>query len=612
MLRTPARPQLPPLATPMSPSAGSESDDELSLKASNLSLQTPTASVPPRPAAAPAVPSRAPELPGSPRSPPTKRASYFGAGEPNPTSPTTPGANNKRASRVPPIPGSIPSTPAAAPAQTRAPPPPPPSQPSLSRSSTGDARVLPSPEHAEPEEESEEEITEYEGDYDTDIASAAPHKDALKAHARDSSLEDATSVKSPISSPSGAPPPLPPMTAPRGVPPPLPSQPPPNARQSVDTPRAAPPPPPPAKEPVYEDDDDDDDDEYDPYKYTGSRSGVPIPGVTRTLTQRTEEDIYSASPPRSQPPPPQERAAPPPPPRDPMLPPPMNRNTSKQSMDVQRTQSSVRRSTELGRMSMDHGFMAMDIDLGESTEWWTKPNGVPPVFQNRTDILHETEESTSSKRGGKTTITKDLYVLFPDYSQTIVTVRFDSQAVSDASFEQRHEQPPSRLRQDQLEQSHERFGSKLISAVSAKKDTVVGDGTTQGLIHELLKPFTDALLPVGTRAYGALVYANMANASVTQNDEIRPGDIISVRNGKFQGKHGSMHTKYTAEVGSGVGHVGIVAEWDGTKKKLRAWEQGRESKKVRLESFKLDDLRSGEVKIWRVMPRSWVGWEGSN
>jgi hypothetical protein len=56
----------------------------------------------------------------------------------------------------------------------------------------------------------------------------------------------------------------------------------------------------------------------------------------------------------------------------------------------------------------------------------------------------------------------------------------------------------------------------------------------------------------------------------------------------------------------------VVAEWDGPKKKVRAWEQGRESKKVKLESFKLDDLRSGEVKIWRVMPRSWVGWEGEN
>lgn len=68
-----------------------------------------------------------------------------------------------------------------------------------------------------------------------------------------------------------------------------------------------------------------------------------------------------------------------------------------------------------------------------------------------------------------------------------------------------------------------------------------------------------------------------------------------------------MHSKYSVEVGK-TDHVGVVIEWDGTKKKVRAWEQGRESKKVKLESFKFGDLRSGEVKVWRVMARNWVGW----
>jgi len=266
---------------------------------------------------------------------------------------------------------------------------------------------------------------------------------------------------------------------------------------------------------------------------------------------------------------------------------------------------------ELGRMSMDSGFVANDVDLGQSTYWWAQPKGTPPIFQGRKDILFETEESTSSKRGGKTTVTKDLYVLYQDYSQTIITAQFDAQDPADFKLEQRHEPPPSRLRQDQLEEAHEQFGRRIIEGVSSKKETVVGDGTPQGLVKELLKPLTDALLPVGTRSYGALVYGNLANASTTTNDEIRPGDIITLRNTKFQGKHGPMHAKYSMEVGK-PDHVGIVAEWDGTKKKVRAWEQGRESKKVKLESFKLDDLRSGEVKIWRVMPRSWVGWQGQN
>jgi hypothetical protein len=260
-------------------------------------------------------------------------------------------------------------------------------------------------------------------------------------------------------------------------------------------------------------------------------------------------------------------------------------------------------------MSMDSGFVANDVDLGRNTFWWTQPRTLPPPFQGKKDILVEAEESTSSTQDGQPSLVKDIYVLFQDYSQTIVRAQFNAQDPADIKLDQRHEPPPSRLRQDQLEEAHEQFGRRIYDAVSAKRETVVGDGSPHGLVQELLRPFPDALPPVGTRAYGAVVYGNLANASTQQNDEIRPGDILTLRNAKFQGKHGAMHAKYSMEVGK-PDHVAVVAEWDGTKKKVRAWEQGRESKKVRLESFKLDDLRSGEVKVWRVMPRSWVGWAG--
>jgi hypothetical protein len=263
---------------------------------------------------------------------------------------------------------------------------------------------------------------------------------------------------------------------------------------------------------------------------------------------------------------------------------------------------------DVGRPSVDQGHIAMDLDLAEGTLWWAQPDTPPPVLQNRQDILLEIEESTSSKRGGKSTVTKDVYVLFRDYSQTVITVNYDARNPADAVLEQRHEQPPPLPRQDQLESAHLQIGTRVTEGVNAIQNTTVPDGTPFGLVKHLLSPLTDALRPVGNRAYGALVYSNMANASVQQTDEIRPGDIVSFRNARFQGHRGTMHQKYSAEVGK-PDHVGIVVDWDGTKKKIRAWEQGRESKKVKVESFKLNDLRSGECKVWRVMPRSWVGWD---
>lgn len=499
---------------------------------------------------------------------------------------------NRRNSR-PPVPGSAPVPP---PAHSRPPPPPPPG--GSSREMKADGPPAPAVPTRPPQagEEENEENTEYEGDYDTDIASSVPHKDALKAHARDSSLED----NGPQSPATDAPPiqarAVPAASAPRAIPPPIPTQAPPESgtRRSVDVPRAAPPPPPSAKEapsPRI-------DDEYNAHNQSMSAAGG-FGSSYGHKTPKIEEEAYVPGSPSAASPP--ERRAPPAAPGA--------RAPHRQSLEVGRTSMSGRRSIDIARPSMESGFIANDIELAVQSGWWKQANQVPPVLQGRRDIYFECEESATTNKGSRTTITREIFVLFQDYSQTVLTVRYDPYKASDVELEQRHEPPPRALRQDQMEEFHELFGRRISEGASSKKDTIVGDGTPQGLVAELLRPFKEALRPVGTRAYGAVVYSNMGNASTQQHDVIRPGDIMSVRNAKFQGKHGPMHAKYSAEVGK-PDHVGVVAEWDGTKKKVRVWEQGRESKKVKLESFKLDDLRSGEVKIWRVVPRSWVGWNG--
>ncbi|KAI9842800.1 MAG: hypothetical protein M1837_006903 [Sclerophora amabilis] len=607
---TESRPLPPPPPVPMSPSAGSESDDEMSLHAKRLSLKTSTTdeSLPDTTAQRPVSSSDPPNIPSRPGNTAPLSPSANSSSDPveltssslqSATSPT-----NKRSSRAPPIPGTSPMIPP--PSQARPPPPPPPTAAPPSRKSTSDSRPMTSPKQPA-HDESDVEVTEYEGDYDTDIAPGATHKDALKAHSKEPTAEphseaDAQPGRSPRSAVNSQVPPIPQAAASRPVPPPPPppTQPPKGSKHSMDMPRAAPPPVPPTKKQT-------EDDEYDPFRYAPPNIPTFNPP---TNADEEEGDLYSASP-RSQ----QPRATPPAPPGN-NAPGYMSTQTSarpqpRQSLDVQRTASGPRRSMEQGRPSGEHGHIAMHADLGEGSQWWTQPKSLPPTFQNRKDILHEFEESKSSGPSGQPLISKEVYILFHDYSQTIVTATFDPRNIIDVNLEQRQEPPPQRLRQDQLEDAHIRFGQKISEEAASKQNAVVGDGNPQSLVLELLRPFADALLPVGTRAYGAAVYANLANASVQQNDEIRPGDIISFRNAKFQGHRGTMHQKYSAEVGK-PDHVGVVVDWDGTKKKVRAWEQGRESKKVKMESFKLGDLRSGEVKIWRVMARGWVGWGGQN
>ena len=256
--------------------------------------------------------------------------------------------------------------------------------------------------------------------------------------------------------------------------------------------------------------------------------------------------------------------------------------------------------------------MAADIDLYQDRGWWARPSQPPSVIQNRRDVIYEVDESSASRRGGKTVITKDVYILYMDYSQTVISVQFESTEPENvAKLEQKHEPPPRIPRQDQLEEAHQQLGVRVAEFAKTKEGAIVGDGTSQALPLELISMVTGALPAVGNRSFGALVYANLANATVQQHDEIRSGDIITFRNTKFGGHRGPMKSKYSHDIGK-PDHVGVVVDWDGTKKKVRAWEQGRESKKVKIESFKFGDLKSGEIRVWRLMSRAWVGWDGNN
>ena len=589
-------PPPPPAPAPTSPGPGSESDDEMSSYAKRSSTEASGVETPlPVRAAAPPVPGSRELPPRPPQSPEDKRSSYFSGSEP------TSATSDRRSNRAPPpLPAGSPVT------SPRPPPPPPPTQAPPSRNSTMD--VL-----------DDERGSDYDGDYDTDIASSAKHKDALKAgHIREASLTDSTFADdTPTSSPNVTPQ----APAPRAVPPLPPQVAPPKTRQSMDRP---PPPIPPAR-------DLPPDDDYDPYRYPDTNRAVPpVPNATPSTappippSQEPEDmredssadDLYAppSPPPRSTdrpvPLPPQERAAPAPP----QQPPPPAQAPPRASSDLHKSPALGRRSMEQGRPSGEHGQIASDLDLSQDTPWWTAAQPLPPVLQNRNgvDVLSECEETSKSKRGGRKEITKDIYILYMDYSQTVISARYDSQDPAEVHLEQRHEPPPPKLRQDQLEAAWQRFGTGIADGAAplgnSRKDSVVSDGLPHSLPLELIKAQQTALLPVGTRAYGALVYANLANASTMQFDEIRRGDIITVRNAKFEGHHGAMKTKYRTDYGPS--HVAVVEEWDGTKRAVKAWEQGRERKGgVRSEKFRLGDLRSGEVRVWRVVGRDWVGWD---
>ncbi|KAK9389829.1 hypothetical protein V1515DRAFT_549535 [Lipomyces mesembrius] len=393
----------------------------------------------------------------------------------------------------------------------------------------------------------------------------------------------------------------------------------------------------------YEADDDTDlnvsstqefDSAYAQYpKYTTTNDPAPAPSTPQSVPP----SHAAPPPPRSYalqpPPPPPTHYAPPPmspaqyaPPPPAHVSPPVptspaasytDRRPSiegRLSMDPRRS-AEVRRSLDRSRPSMDimggGTYMASDIDLGEKSGWWSAPESVPPSLLSRTrDLSFEVDERLHSRRG-RGIITRVIYVLYYDYSQTVITVQFERENPSRVKFEQRHAPPPPPLRRDQLEDVYARFGVKIKDLAVESLGKNVGDGSPFGYVRAVVSRLPDALQSAGTRSHGAIVYSNLANASVTQVDEIKPGDIISFRNGKFQGHKGGLHQKYSLEVGK-PDHCAIVQEWDGTKRKIKVLEQPKEKGRVRAESYRLGDLKSGEVMVFRVVGRDYVGWVGDD
>lgn len=279
---------------------------------------------------------------------------------------------------------------------------------------------------------------------------------------------------------------------------------------------------------------------------------------------------------------------------------------------------------------------AVEFDLQSGTQWWLASGGIPPAVAARKDVLYEVEESEIWKRGGRNYVVRDIYVLFPDYSQTIVTVEFNRDN-GYVSFQQRVEAPPPFLRQDQLEAVYGDYGLRIAEVSQQMAGQSMAPGT---FVPSVLNKVGSGLLPpVGNRSYGAVLYQNLANASERHYDEIRRGDIVVFRGARFQGHKGSLHTKYTSEAGTGGAgsspagpgsgsgadgkagggvHVGIVSEWDGSKRKIKVFEQPENSStssssssggKIKSESYRLNDLKSGEVKVFRVIGRNYVGWD---
>ena len=249
-----------------------------------------------------------------------------------------------------------------------------------------------------------------------------------------------------------------------------------------------------------------------------------------------------------------------------------------------------------------------------SSRWWRhgiNPLRLPPTVAGRPDAILYADTSSNADSGVQVH-RADIYMLFEDYSTTVISLSFqdDDLDENNTSLTQKHSFPPSKPSGSDLKQWSASIGAgvaKLASDAAKQSSTPIGDGSPRAFVQHVLSQIPTALPPVGT-SLGALILTQVGPPIMEQgSDEVKPGDIVSCTNADFKGKKGLAPYHMTFGTPSEP-TVAIVTEVETKKNKLRCIVQSPNNKKGLADevSLRMDDLKSGIVKVFRVPPRQ--GW----
>ncbi|KZV60765.1 hypothetical protein PENSPDRAFT_593697 [Peniophora sp. CONT] len=161
---------------------------------------------------------------------------------------------------------------------------------------------------------------------------------------------------------------------------------------------------------------------------------------------------------------------------------------------------------------------------------------------------------------------------------------------------------------EELRAAHNSVGAKLAEVANAllqkSKGTLVGNGSYAGFVSAALSHVPHARVPESSGSstqYGFKIYHQVASTVHTRAAEILPGDIIVLVDARLKG-HKGLHN-YSLSVGEGTACVGVVVEFEGKKAKVRCAQANQHVGQATVEavSYRLEDLKSGTLKIYRVL-----------
>ncbi|KAF6062975.1 hypothetical protein FOB64_006003 [Candida albicans] len=223
------------------------------------------------------------------------------------------------------------------------------------------------------------------------------------------------------------------------------------------------------------------------------------------------------------------------------------------------------------------------------------PVGEPPkrAATDFPSLVSSNEEKTHRQ----TVEYKDYYILWYDLSQLVIEVAYDvNDSENSARLINQYVKPTPPL------------GTGQAFPILDQATQLLGDRVDTDLVRYLFELNSDILPIIGNKSFGVTVYKVVRTPSVnnsTKLGEVLPGDILYIKGGNFSHKGLIGHKSTT--LGEGEPYTAVIYEFDPVKEKFKVIEQDQSGHIIK-GSYKISDMTSGRLRVFRPVGRQFVGW----
>lgn len=284
-------------------------------------------------------------------------------------------------------------------------------------------------------------------------------------------------------------------------------------------------------------------------------------------------------------------------------------DSSRRSVDVERRSSGRFETSQAAALA---GTLKSELGkLYEQHPWWSN-NDVPAFLESKigTDLIFEVDTHKIVKRAGRTVIYKDYYILFHDLSRIEIDLSYEENDPrgSVKVLLTQIVDPPSG-RKDLLHKYAASIGKDISVIALGLVGSKIYGSIANAVFKQVEKNQPTVLSPIGEKSYGATVFKKGSGLEAQYLDDIRAGDILCMKNAKFTSHKGlGGLTQKSVTLGDGAEiYSAVIVEYDPKKEKFKVIDTDK-SGVVKRESYKIGDMKSGRIRVFRPVDREYVGW----